>query len=239
MSYRLLDKFRDTFEGQPYLHRRSNLGDLIALELFEDLIELGGSASGALTERVAERSRVVNRANRRRGVVARRGDGTFGERVPSAEAVMEDGYAVARGQLATVEIGIEVKILGKAMLKQIGRVASDLGEQVEQFRRGGGNPICVGIVGINSASQYVSFEGDRSYPTDGTKYKHPSQEAEAIERRLMGNARPHFDEFVILRFRATNLEPFPFEWVDPSATEDDYAASLVRISRAYDERFSR
>ena len=239
MSYRLLDKFRSTFEGQPYLHRQSNLGDAIARELFEDLIALGGQASGTLMERVAERSRLVSLANRRRGSGGRRGDGTLGERVPSAEAVTEDGYEVARGQIAALEIGVEIKILAKAMLKQIGRLTNDLGEQAEQFRRGDGNPICVGIVGINSASQYVSFEGDRSYLTDGKKYVHPSQEAAAAERRLKANAKPHFDAFVILRFRATNLEPYPFEWVDPSGTEHDYSTALVRISRAYDERFGR
>lgn len=239
MSYRLLDRFRSTFEGQRYLHRRSTLGDLVAIELFEDLLELDGAASRAFQVGVTDQSRVLNRENRRRGIVARRGDGTFGERVPSAEAVGEDSFTVARGQIATIEIGIEIKILAKAMLKQIGRLANDLGEQAEEFRRGGGNPICVGIVGINSASQYVSFEGQRTYLTDGKKYLHPSQEAAEAERRLMQNAKPHFDEFVILRFRATNIEPYPFEWVDESATELDYGAALVRISRAYDERFAR
>ena len=237
MTYRLLDKFRATFEGQPYLHRRSNLGDAIALEIFEDLIELDGSASRALKARVAERSRIVNRANQRRGVVARRGDGTFGERVPSAEAVLEEGFSVARGQIATVEIGVETKILAKAMLKQIGRVGTTLGDQAGQFRRGGGNPICVAIVGINSATQYLSFERDRRYLTDGKGQKHPRDEAAEAERRLVEHAKPQFDEFVVLRFRATNLEPYPFEWVDAQGTEYDYAAALVRISRAYDERF--
>lgn len=239
MRYRLLQQFRNTFEGQPYLHRRSHLGDAIAVELFEDLCQLEEAASRALQTGVAERSRVINRANSRRGVVARRGDGTFGERIPSAEAVMEDGFVVARGQIATVEIGIEVKILAKAMLKQIDRVVSDLRKQVEHFRRGVGDPICIGIVGINSANQYTSFESDRMYPTDGTKYAHPVQESAAAEQRLMRDAAPDFDEFLILRFRATNNKPYPFEWVDRRGAEHDYAATLVRISRAYDQRFAR
>ena len=53
------------------------------------------------------------------------------------------GYLVARGPIATVEIGIEVKILAKAMIKQIDRVINDLRNQVVQFKRGGGNPICI------------------------------------------------------------------------------------------------
>ena len=239
MSYRLLDRFRETFEGQPYQHRNSTLGDLIAIELFEDLIELNGPASSLLKARVADQSRVLNRANRARGIVARRGDGTFGERVPSAEAVEERTFAVARGQIATVEIGIEVKILAKAMLKQIDRVIGDLEKQVAPFKRGGEHPICVGIVGVNFASQYLSFEGDRTYLTDGRRYKHPIDEAAKAEQRLVAGAKSAFNQLLILRFRATNLEPYPFEWVNPSGTEDDYSTALVRISRAYDERFGR
>jgi hypothetical protein len=49
--------------------------------------------------------------------------------------------------------------------------------------------------------------------------------------------RPDFDELLILRFRATNLEPFPFEWVNADATRQDYGAFLVRMSRHFDQRF--
>jgi len=239
VTYRLLDRFRSTFEGQRYLHRRSTLGDLVASELPEDLIELDRFASTVLKARVTEGSRVLNRANRTRGRVARRGDGTFGERVPSAEAVVEKGFSVARAETATVEIGIEVKILAKAMGKQIDRVASDLSKQAAQFRLGGGKPICVGIIGINRANQYVSFEGDRSYLTDGKRHMHPSTEAAQAEQALLERIKLDFDEVVVLRFRATNLEPYPFEWVDERDTEREYSAALVRISRAYDERFAR
>jgi hypothetical protein len=51
-------------------------------------------------------------------------------------------------------------------------------------------------------------------------------------------AKPAFDEFLLLRFRATNVEPFPFEWVDESATSKEYSAVLVRVSREYDRRFA-
>ena len=237
MSYRLLDRFRSTFEGQKYRHRSSALGDAIASELFEDLVALGSSRE--LASRVLQGSRVVNSQNRRRGIVARRGDGTFGERVPNAPVVTEEGFGVARSQIASVEIGVEVKILAKAMLKQIGRVSTVLRDQVGEFRRGGGNPICIGVVGINAAGRVTSYEGERANPTDGRKYPHPVQEAASAEQRLLDDAKPHFDEFIILRYRAANEEPFAFEWVDEQETELDYGAALVRISHEYDSRFAR
>ena len=40
MSYRLLDAFEGLFNGQPYHHRKSNLGDLVGFQLFEDLCEV-------------------------------------------------------------------------------------------------------------------------------------------------------------------------------------------------------
>jgi hypothetical protein len=46
-----------------------------------------------------------------------------------------------------------------------------------------------------------------------------------------------FDEFQILRFRASNARPFPFEWVDLGKTEMEYSAILTRVSREYDRRF--
>ena len=73
----------------------------------------------------------------------------------------EQGMLVARGPVATIEIGAETKILAKAMIKQIDRVISDLVNQAMQFKRGGGNPICVAFVGINFAEGYVSFEGTK------------------------------------------------------------------------------
>ncbi len=147
------------------------------------------------------------------------------------------GYAVGRGPIATVEIGCEVKVLFKAMIKQIDRVINDLRGQVEHFRRGGGSPVCVGIVGVNWAERCTAYEGERPFPTDGRKYKHPIQEAKDAEERLVSQAKPAFDEFLILRFRATNEPPFPFEWVDADGTGQDYGAALTRISREYDRRF--
>ena len=172
------------------------------------------------------------------GKPGRRGDGTFGELVPAAVALTEKGMLVARGPVATIEIGAETKILAKAMIKQIDRVINDLVNQVNQFKRGGGNPICVAFVGINFAERYVSFEGKKKWPTDGKKYKHPIQEAAQAEQRLKDKAQSAFDEFQILRFRATNAKPFPFEWVDLIRTEMEYSSVLTRISREYDRRFA-
>jgi len=79
---------------------------------------------------VQHHERVVNMRNVMTGKPARRGDGTFGELVPAAVAVTEKGMLVARGPVATIEIGAETKILAKAMIKQIDRVISDLINQV-------------------------------------------------------------------------------------------------------------
>jgi hypothetical protein len=140
--------------------------------------------------------------------------------------------------VATVEIGVEVKILAKAMIKQIDRVESDLTHQVQHFKKraGSSKPICVGVVGINYASVVTSWEGDRSYRTDGVKYKHPIQEADQARARLREVAG-EYDEFLILRYRATNEPPHPFEWVDESDTRQSYIAALQRISNEYQARF--
>jgi hypothetical protein len=236
VSYRLLGAFRQTFEGTRYLHRNSSLGDFVAMHLYEDLYVLGKSAR--LVARIADRERVVNTRNQRRGISARRGDGTFGEIVPGVVAVEDPRFTVARGQVATVEIGVEVKILAKAMIKQIVRVKNDLSDQIKQFRKGAGDPICVGIVGINHARSCTAYDGTDVTPTDGRKNRHPYQEAAEAEARLIEEVKPKFDEFLVLRYRATNVEPYPFEWVDFKATELDYGAILTRISREYTRRFA-
>ena len=106
---------------------------------------------------------------------------------------------VARGPVATIEIGAETKILAKAMIKQIDRVITDLINQATQFKRGGGNPICVAFVGINFADQYVSFEG-RKVANRWQSYKHPIQEAAQAEQRLKDKADFAFDDFRFCAF---------------------------------------
>jgi hypothetical protein len=187
---------------------------------------------------VERRDRVLNLQNKRRGAAARRGDATFGELIPGEIAIVDSGYQVARGPIATVEIGVEVKILAKAMIKQIDRVINDLRNQVVQFKRGGGNPICVAVIGINQAESVVGYEGDRPFPTTGTGgFLHPFQEAPEAERRLRSEAKPEFDEFLVLRFKATNAPPYPFEWVNFREITLDYAAALSRICARYQQRF--
>lgn len=232
---RLLDSFQGLFDGTQYLHRKSNLGDIVAAEFFEDLVAVDKSKK--LAKRVESHDRVINLRNVTIGKSARRGDGTFGELVPSAVAIVEKGFVVARGPTANIEIGGETKILAKAMIKQIDRVIGDLKRQVEMFKSHGGNPICVGFVGINFSDLYTSYEGTREFPTDGKKYKHPIQEASEAERRLRNLALPAFDEFLILRFRATNTPPFPFTWFDFKGLSLEYNALLTRVSREYDKRF--
>ena len=117
------------------------------------------------------------------------------------------------------------------MVKQLGRVENDLRDQVKQFQTRATNPVCVGIVGLNCATHCVSYEGGRSYPTDGTtRYRHPTQEAPQIEQRLSSALDTKFDELLFLKYRATNEPPYLFEWVDSIGVRLDYGAALVRIS---------
>ncbi|MGA2712947.1 MAG: hypothetical protein ABSG41_07550 [Bryobacteraceae bacterium] len=237
LEYRLLTEFRRLFEGKLYKHRASNQGDFVAMHLYEDLVTINRSPK--LIDAVVNRKdRVLNVQNKRRGVAARRGDGTFGEIIPGETPIIDPGYLVPRGPIATVEIGVEVKVLAKAMIKQIDRVINDLRNQVTQFKRGGGHPICVAVVGINCADHTTGYEGDRPFPTTGKAgFLHPCQEASEAERRLRAQAAGDFDEFLVLRFKATNEGTFPFEWADYKETRLDYAAAIARISATYQQRF--
>lgn len=235
MAYKLLEEFRSLFAGKKYEHRISTHGERIASFLYEDLFDLARSPK--LVGAISSKSRVLNTANVAVGKKARRGDGTFGERVPHIVAMAIPDFSVALGEVATVEIGTEVKILAKAMRKQLDRVCTDLLNQVAQFKRHGGNPICVGIVGVNFAKSYTGYEGSRRYKTDGKSRRHPVQEAASAQRDLVDRVASKFDEFLILRFRAENVRPYGFAWIDQSETEKLYASALVRVSREYEIRF--
>jgi hypothetical protein len=207
------------------------------MHLYEDLIAVNRSPK-LIEAAIRRKDRVLNVQNKRRGVAARRGDGTFGEIIPGEIPITDDSYLVSRGPIATVEIGIEMKVLAKAMIKQIDRVMNDLRNQVVQFKRGGGNPICVAVIGINQAESTVGYEGDRPFPTTGKQgFLHPYQEAPEAERRLKATAAPDFDEFLVRRFKASNVPPYPFEWANYNETRLDYAAALSRISARYQQRF--
>ncbi len=124
MSYKLLDTFQGLFDGRIFKHRASTQGDAVAIQFYEDLYYLNRSQT--YVDRVTRGISVVNVGNTRQGVKARRGDGSFGEIIPHEIPVIEPGYAVKRGPIATIEIGIEIKIIQKAMIRQIDRVINDL-----------------------------------------------------------------------------------------------------------------
>ena len=42
-EYRLLKEFRGLFDSKKYEHRRSNLGDFVAMHLYEDLVAVNKS----------------------------------------------------------------------------------------------------------------------------------------------------------------------------------------------------
>jgi hypothetical protein len=219
VSFHLLTQFQLLFDGKPYLHRVSTHGDYVAQFVFEDLYALQHSQK--LVQCIVAQRSVLNAKNKAHGVKHRRGDGSFGTIIPGDIAISDSGFSVGRGPIANVEMGIEVKILAKAMIKQIDRVKNDLLNQARQFRRSEGRAIVAAVVGIK---------------TDGRKYPHPCDEAAAATRHIE-ELRDSFDELLILPFRATNVAPYPFEWVDANRTRQDYGSFLVRISRHYDNRF--
>lgn len=230
----LLAKFESTFRGKPYRHRNSQLGNRIADFLFDDLYNL--QADSRFRQDVDADRSALNPKGRSPGLKARRGDGSFGPVVPGHMPTLFPGHVVKTAPTAEVDIGAEVKILAKSMIKQLDRVISDLCGQSRHFKTKSPDAISVGIVGINLAPRYVSFEGGRSYPTGVPDHPHPADEADEAERRLVDLAEPCFDEFLILAFRATNSETYPFEWVNADKTRDAYAASLLRVLRTYARR---
>lgn len=140
---------------------------------------------------------------------------------------------VRRGPIATLEIGAEVKIVAKAMGKQIDRVINDLEGQARTFEDQTRNAIRVAIVGVNFSEAYTGYEKDRTYPAEIP----PAREAPKVIPRLEERVRSKYDELLILRFKATNSAPYPFDWVDRDETCRLYGAALLRISKLYDERF--
>lgn len=235
-TYKVLNKFESLFSGVPYRHRNSSQGDWVASFLIDDLYALGQSQK--LVDRVNAKSRVMNMSNKTVGKAHRRGDATFGAVVPKAQVQTLPDYDVGFAAVATIEVGTETKILAKAMIKQLDRVGTDMINQAAEFRRHGNNPICVGLVGINRAPSYVGLEGDAQWPTTGKGgHRHPIQEADEAERRLVTRVQSYFDEVVVLRFVATNTSPYLFSWANSTQTESEYGAALVRLSRLYETRF--
>ncbi|MHB8631131.1 MAG: hypothetical protein ACYC9W_04300 [Candidatus Limnocylindria bacterium] len=234
-DFKLLQQLERTFRDGPYVHRNSNLGNRIADYLYEDLYDLGESPE--FRQRVDAKRRVLNPRNVSPGIHVRRGDGSFGTPVPGSQPASVPGFVVARGTTAEVEIGAEVKILAKAMIKQIDRVMNDLRSQASHLQAKSPRALTIGIVAVNFADHYISHEGERRYPTDGSGGNpHPSQEGPKAELRLRA-VQDRFSEFLQIGFRATNEPPYPFELVAPARVENDYGSILVRLSREYDRLF--
>jgi hypothetical protein len=236
-SLRLLSAFSALFDGKQYRHRSSKLGDQVSVELYEDLYALGRSAK--LVASVDARKSGVGPANKTVTLAAmRRGDGTFGALVDPSTARAFPGYQVARGAIATIDAGTEMKVLNKAMIKQIDRVVNDLEKQVRQWQRISSDVVSLAVVGINHAAHTTGYEDDRAFPTDGKKHKHPIQEAPTAEQRIRARVvEPRiYDEVLILRYRATNVPPYPFEWVDRAESEQAYRAALIRLSDLIERR---
>jgi hypothetical protein len=231
LHYRLLEAFRGSFDGFKYIHRNQAIGNFIASHLYEDLLAVNRSPK--FVSRIQAESDVVNTANRILGRKGRRGDGTFGQLIPGEKAITETGFLVHRGPIATLEVGAESKILAKAMIKQIDRVMSDLEGQAATFRRQNPRAITVGLVGVNWSPVYTSYEGDREYPADPP----PSREAPQAIERIQQRVTDAFDELLILSFRATNVSPYPFDWVDESQLRKEYSAALLRVSNEFEARF--
>lgn len=233
MSLLVLEEFEGPFEGKKYRHRSITQNDRVARVFYEDLYSLGRSVT--FQDRVDQRHCVVNTLNTVIGKKSRRGDGLFGEALPASIPQQQPGRNVAVGPTANVQIGVEVKVFGKAMIKQVDRVINDLRHQASVFKRNESTAIAVAIVGVNHAEMYVSYEGERAYPAEGREV--PAREASRTIERLNNEAKPLYDEFLILPYRATNIEPYPFSWSNLSSTKQEVNAALLRVLRLYEARF--
>lgn len=233
MNPHLFQALAALFAGKVYRHRASTQGDRLARFFYEDLYAL--PPAPPFHTRVAAQDGVANTTNVVPGRPGRRGDGTFGERLLSAPPVLDPGFQVPAGLTANIQIGVEVKILATAMIKQIDRVMGDLEKQARRFRASNPDAIAVGIVGVNHASDYESYEGTRTFPKTGNQA--PAAEGPKAIARLV-EVRPHFDELIVLPFEASNVAPFPFQLLSPGATTNAYVAALQRTLRLYGGRFS-
>lgn len=228
---RLLEAFAETFRGRAYKHRLPYTGDSIAVHLFEDLYDLG--MAPALNERADALEVVVNTGNQIKGKKGRRGDGTLGRIVPGVLPVRVPGFVVARGVTANLQIGSEVKIGATKLLAQVDRVVNDLSNQARVFKKLDPAALRVAFVGVNYADSYVGREGEREFVAKSP----PSREAPEFARRIEQQVGPEYDELLVLRFRATNAEPFPFEWLNEKELRQHYRSILVRLSSEYQRRF--
>lgn len=93
--------------------------------------------------------------------------------------------------------------------------------------------IRVAFVGVNFADSYVGHEGTRQHVAKTP----PLREAPEFARRMEQLVGPAYDELLVLKFRATNAPPYPFEWVDETEVRHRYTSILVRLCSEYNRRF--
>lgn len=232
---RLVDGIERLFSGRIYRHRSSTNGDVLCQHFYEDLY--ANPEARALRARVDANEIAVTPKNLSRGVRGRRGDGALGVVVPGADLTLVPNFRILRGEIAAVHIGAENKILMCSMIKQIERVQNSLTGQAASFRAKSPNAITVAIICVNYADSCTTYEGDVAWPSGERGKPHPIAEAARAEQRLIENVAGAYDEFIFFRFRATNVDPFPFSWNNKRATEQDYSAALTRIAMLYGNRF--
>ena len=227
-KFRLLEAFRRTFAGRLYKHRDSSLGNKIGRELFEDL--LLPNLSSRYAQHVRRGLGVVNRGGKiHTPKEIRRNDSVFGKPPAAAEPrPASTGFAVPDGPVAEPRIGCEVKIIAKSQQKQIDRVISDLDNFARRMKLLSNTCINVAVVGVNHESDYVGYEGGRSF-----RHVLRTHETAAVTTKLKTHLVGAYDELLILGFRATNQPPYPFRWLDPRETDIDYGAALTRLGELY------
>ena len=179
-TFRLLERFRNTFHGNIYQHRDSTVGNKIGRELFEDLYT--HSVSSRYTHHVQQSAGVVNRGGKihtPRDI--RRNDSVFGKPPAGvATKLPTEEFVIPEGPVAEPRVGCEVKIIAKSQQKQIDRVINDLDGFALRMKSLNRKCINVAIVGVNHESDYEGYEGSRTF-------KHKLKEEEP--RKVMSKLR--------------------------------------------------
>jgi hypothetical protein len=194
--------------------------------------------SGKLVSRISALQVVLNPKNKTYNLAQRRGDGTLGLILvdPNNPVSYTEGSSIPRAMNTNVQIGAELKIVSAAQIRQIGRVISDIKDQGRQFKDRASHvvPITIAIAAVNEASAYASYEGERITTTGSGRTKHPSQEAAETRKRLGEQLQNTVDQLIVLRYAATNMPPYPFEWVDLPNLERAYSNLLTWVANEYE-----
>ena len=235
MKYRLLHSFQEIFSGTPYRHRNSQLTDCVALDYFEDYRRTTNRP--AIQERLDSGSSVVGSRPPLTGGMNHGGLRYIGEKTPGINPTRMPERSVMTGRTANVEIVFEIKILAKSMNKQVNRVINDFGNRQAKLKKAYPDVIFIGAVGVNFASAYVSYEGARTYHTNGKERRHPSQEATSVKNKLLDGLSDVLDELLIICFTAENVSPYNFDFLGLDRTEEELAGIIARTARDHEKRF--